>query len=110
MGLLSNLLLFPVTGPIHGVVFVLEQIQEVANAELDEEDHLKERLVALGLSYQSGELQGDAYLTEEEAIFERLDIVYQLSAAQEASESGEEAADFGMPIERRDMDDALGDS
>ena len=48
MGLISELLLLPVTGPVHGLQFILEQSREEAEAErLDE-------LMNLGLRYALG--------------------------------------------------------
>lgn len=76
MGLLSDLLLLPITGPARGLVFILEQIQDEVNAELADEDRIEDELMVLNLRYESGELPEDEYLTQEEAILERIDAAY----------------------------------
>ncbi len=85
MGLLTNLLLLPVTGPYRGLRFLLEQIQEEAYAELYDERGIQAALMALGLSLDQGEIAEDEYLAAEAALLERLS---QARAAR-AERSGE---------------------
>ena len=72
MGLLSNLLLFPVTGPVHGVRFLLEQIQAQANAELLDEGRVQAELMSLSVRYDLGEISDAEYEEQEEALLEEL--------------------------------------
>ena len=75
MGLLSNLLLFPVTGPVHGVRFLLEQIQAQANAELLDEGRVQAELMSLSVRYDLGEISDAEYEEQEEALFEKLNAI-----------------------------------
>jgi len=75
MGLLSNLLLFPITGPVHGVHFLLEQIQAQANAELLDEGRVQAELMSLSLRYDLGEISDAEYEEQEEALFEELNAI-----------------------------------
>jgi hypothetical protein len=75
MGLLSNLLLFPVTGPVHGVRFLLEQIQAQANAELLDEGRVQAELMSLSVRYDLGEISDAEYEEQEEALFEELNAI-----------------------------------
>ena len=72
MGLFTDLLLFPVTGPYHGIRFILEQLREEAEAEMFDERGIQARLMGLGLSLDQGEISEDQYLEEEAALLARL--------------------------------------
>jgi hypothetical protein len=93
IGLLTKLLLFPITGPIYGLRFIAEQVQ----AELDE-DFLDERrpereLLALSIRLESGEITEEEYSAQETALLEELNAI---RAYKEAIMSGEleEYADY----------------
>lgn len=72
MGLFTDLLLLPVTGPYRGLRFLLESIQERANAEFFDPSRIQADLMALGLRLDSGELSEDEYLDAEAILLERL--------------------------------------
>ena len=82
MGLLTDLLLFPVTGPYHGIRFILEQIREEAEAEMFDERGIQARLMALGLSLDQGEISEDEYLEAEATLLARLNQARAWRAAQ----------------------------
>lgn len=67
LGLLTNVLLAPVTGPIHGVRFVLNALKKQAETELEgQEKHLQEELVALNMKMELGQI-AEAEFEEQEA-------------------------------------------
>lgn len=75
MGLLSGLLLFPVTGPIRGLQFVLEQIREQADAQLYDEQTVHEALLNLDLLHSLGEISDEEYEAREAELFDRLNAI-----------------------------------
>ena len=75
MGLLSGLLLFPVTGPIHGLRFVLDQIKAQVDAELLDEGRLQAELMDLSLRHDLGEISDVEYESRETALLEQLNAI-----------------------------------
>lgn len=88
MGLLSEVLLFPVMGPVHGLSFILRQIQQQAEEEWLDEGKIQNQLMQLGLQYDLGEITESDYLAQETALLERLSEIreYKESLAQETEE------------------------
>lgn len=67
MGLLTNLLLLPLMGPVRGVAFIAQQVQEAADAGLLDEDQVQAELLMLNIQRDAGqisEVEYDAYETE----------------------------------------------
>ncbi|HEU5201106.1 MAG TPA: gas vesicle protein GvpG [Ktedonobacterales bacterium] len=76
MGLLSDLLLLPVTGPARGLLFIAERIKEQVDEErLGEISAIEDSLMSLSVRYELGELSDQAYADEEDALLERLNEV-----------------------------------
>jgi hypothetical protein len=75
MGLLSDLLLFPVTGPVRGFEFILEQIKEQADAVRLDEGRVMAELMDLGLRRDLGEISDAEYTEQETALLERLNAI-----------------------------------
>ena len=75
MGLLSGLLLLPITGPIYGLRFVLEQIQAQVDAELMNEGRVQAELMALSLRHDLGEISTEEYEAQETALLEELNAI-----------------------------------
>lgn len=75
MGLISELLLLPVTGPVHGLQFILEQIREEAEAERLDEDRVMAELMNLGLRYDLSEISDAEYEAQERVLLEELDAI-----------------------------------
>lgn len=88
MGLLSEVLLFPVMGPVHGLSFILRQIQQQAEEEWLDEGKIQTQLMQLGLQYDLGEITESDYLAQETALLERLSEIreYKELLAQETEE------------------------
>ena len=72
MGLLANLLLFPLMGPIHGLEFIAGKISEQADEELYNPDRIRQELMALNTAFESGSLTDEAFDMEEALLMERL--------------------------------------
>ena len=75
MGLLSGLLLFPVTGPARGLLFVLEQIQAQVDAERLDEGRVQAELLALSVRHDLGEIPDAEYAAQESALLEQLEAI-----------------------------------
>lgn len=72
MGLLTKLLTFPVTGPVKGGWWVLDQIVAHAEAELYDERKITDEMRALAAQVEAGEISEQEHAAAEEALLERL--------------------------------------
>src|SRR5690348_18275320 len=72
MGLLTNLLFFPVTGPIAGIKWSLGKVQRVVEEELVDDSAIKEELMALQMELELGDIDDDEYMRREAELMERL--------------------------------------
>ncbi|MBI1240589.1 gas vesicle protein GvpG [Umezakia ovalisporum] len=84
--MLLKALLTPIMGPISGVVWIAEQIQERANTEFDEQENLNKQLLALQLSFDMGEISEEEYEAQEEEILLRMQALEAESREDEALE------------------------
>jgi hypothetical protein len=78
MGLLSDVLLLPVTGPIRGLHFIAEQVKEQVDAELDparRAEQVQAELLRLSVQRDLGEISDDDYMAREEALLEQLNTL-----------------------------------
>ena len=81
MGFLTDLLLFPVLGPVKGVIWIAETVTEQAEKELYDEDKLHGQLMELELRYDLGEMSEEEYLAAEEVLLERLRVARERQSA-----------------------------
>ena len=95
MGLLSGLLLLPITGPIHGLQFVLEQIKAQVDAELLDEGRVTAELMAIGLQHELGEISDEEYAEWETALLEQLNAIRAYKAGLIDAEPASEASAGG---------------
>lgn len=104
MGLLSDLLLFPITGPARGLLFIAEQIRD----QVDEERRgrsgdIEDELMSLAIRYELGELTEEAYAEQESALLERLNEVRNEQEdwpeAEEIENEGDEVSIESEPLE-----------
>lgn len=58
---LGDLLLWPLTLPSNGFVFLLDQVRQAADREMNDPLVLQQRLVELQLLYESGEISQAEY-------------------------------------------------
>lgn len=94
MGLLSDLLLLPITGPARGLLFIVEQIKEQVDEELmGETSRIEDALMTLGTRYELGEITEEEYSAQEEALLEQLNEIHQEQDSWLQSEDMEREAD-----------------
>jgi len=74
MLLIDNLLLLPVKG----FVGIFKRIHEMAEQELSNETYLLERLMALRLQFEMGEMEEREYMKLEKDLLERLNAVREI--------------------------------
>ena len=72
MGLLSNLLLFPVTGPVAGVRWTLRKVAQVVDEELTDDSAIKQELMELQMQLELGDIDDEEYTRRESEIMARL--------------------------------------
>ncbi|KOR33648.1 MULTISPECIES: gas vesicle protein GvpG [Planktothricoides] len=63
-----DILCFPVTGPIGGLMWIGEKIQERANTEYDDTENLHKLLLALQLAYDLGDISEEEFEIKEEEL------------------------------------------
>jgi hypothetical protein len=72
MGLLTNLLFFPVTGPIAGIKWSLGKVQQVVEEELTDDTPVKQELMQLQMQLELGEIDDAEYVEREAQVMDRL--------------------------------------
>ena len=92
MGLLSGLLLFPITGPVYGLKFVLEQIQAQADAQLLDEGQVTADLMTIGLQHEMGEISDEDYAVQEAALLDQLNAIRAYKASLVEAETASDPA------------------
>jgi hypothetical protein len=70
--MLFKLLTAPISAPIAGFKFVLEQIAELAERELYDEDRIREALLLLQLELEEGQISEEEYVARERELLDRL--------------------------------------
>jgi hypothetical protein len=81
MGFLTDLLTFPVLGPIKGVIWIAEKVNEQVEKELYDEEKVRGQLMEMELRLDLGEISEEEYLEVEEVLLERLRIIRERQAA-----------------------------
>lgn len=72
MGLLSNILFFPVTGPVAGIRWTLGKVQAVVEEELTDDSAIKQELMELQMLLELGDIDDAEYVRREAALMQRL--------------------------------------
>ena len=72
MGLLTNLLFFPVTGPVAGIRWALGKVQTVVEDELTDDSPVKQELMELQMLLELGDIDDAEYVRREAALMRRL--------------------------------------
>ena len=85
MGLIRSLLTAPVTGPLKGVVWLAEKLQERAEGEIYNEDAVRVRLMELELKLDMGEITEDQYQAAEDELVAQLVEIRERRAAEQES-------------------------
>lgn len=97
MRLLSELLLFPVTGPIRTVEFVTKRIKDQVEAEYLDEGKVRAQLLELTLKRTHGEIDDAQYREQEAIILARLNEIraYKRSLEEPPQQEGGSPAQEG---------------
>ena len=72
MGLLTKLLFFPVTGPVAGIRWSLEKVQQVVEEELTDDAPVRQELMELQMQLELGDITDEQYGEREAALMARL--------------------------------------
>src|SRR3954464_5473570 len=72
MGLLTKVLFFPVTGPVAGIRWSLNQVMQVAEEELTDDTPVKQDLMELQMKLELGDITDDEYVAQEALLMARL--------------------------------------
>lgn len=72
MGLLAKLLLFPVAGPIAGIRWSLEQVQNVVETELTDDSAIKQDFMELQMLLELGDIDDEEYRRREAQLMQQL--------------------------------------
>ena len=72
MGLISNILFFPVTGPVAGIKWALGKVQTVVEEELTDDTSVKQELMELQMLLELGDIDDAEYVRREAVLMQRL--------------------------------------
>jgi hypothetical protein len=67
-----SLVLWPVSLPVGGFKFLLEQLRDIVNEELYDPATVRQHLLELQMQYEMGEVEEEQYRVEWTALTERL--------------------------------------
>jgi hypothetical protein len=72
MGLISNILLLPITAPVAGIRWTLAKVQQVAEDELTDDSAVKQDLMELQMQLELGDIDEEEYARREAELMQRL--------------------------------------
>jgi hypothetical protein len=72
MGLLSKILFFPIAGPVAGIRWTLNKVQQVAEKELTDDTAIKQELMELQMLFELGDIDDEEYARRERVLMEQL--------------------------------------
>ena len=72
MGILKHVLFWPVTGPIAGIEWSMNQVMKVVEEELTDDSIVKQDFMALQMKLELGEIDDEEYSRQEAIIMNRL--------------------------------------
>jgi hypothetical protein len=72
MGLLTNLLFFPIAGPVAGIKWSLGKVQKVVEEELTDDAPIKQELMELQMRLELGDIDDGEYVEREAELMTRL--------------------------------------
>jgi Gas vesicle protein G len=78
MGLLTDVLLLPITGPVRGLRFIAERVKEQVDAELDPRrraEQVQAELVRLSVRRDLGQISEDEYAAQEAVLLQQLNAL-----------------------------------
>jgi hypothetical protein len=72
--MLLDVLLFPITVPLKGAIWVVRQLEERALAQFYDPEVLRAELIRLRISYERDAISQEEYRKKSEEIWERLKL------------------------------------
>jgi len=96
--MLTKLLLLPIMGPLNGLVWIGEQIQERTNTEFDAQENLHKQLLNLQLSFDIGDISEEDFEIQEEEILLKIQALED--EARLELELAEEEARLQLELEQ----------
>jgi hypothetical protein len=78
MGLLTDVLLLPITGPVRGLRFIAERVKEQVDAESDparRAEQVQAELVRLSVRRDLGQISEDEYAAQEAVLLQQLNAL-----------------------------------
>jgi hypothetical protein len=72
LGLISNILFFPVTGPVAGIRWTLRKVAQVVDEELTDDTPIKNELMELQMQLELGDIDDAEYTRREAELMKRL--------------------------------------
>ena len=87
--------------PVNGFIFILNQIQKIADKELNDDTFIKEQLLELQMRVELDEISDEEYKEREAELFARLraikarqlDLLHQVHTAESSSMTVEAGGD-----------------
>ena len=87
--------------PVNGFIFILNQIQKIADKELNDDTFIKEQLLELQMRVELDEIYDEEYKEREAELFARLraikarqlDLLHQVHTAESSSMTVEAGGD-----------------
>ena len=83
MGILLDLLAFPVMGPFKGLIWIAETLRDRADQEVYDEGAVRGQLMELELRLDLGEIDEEEYQATEETLLARLKAIRERQADAE---------------------------
>jgi gas vesicle protein GvpG len=75
LGLISDVVLLPITGPVRGFIALLERIQAELEAEMLNEGKVQASLMQLDVRHQAGQVSDAEYEAEQSNLMEKLNEI-----------------------------------
>jgi hypothetical protein len=104
MGLITDLLLFPVTGPVRGLMFVLGAIRDEADAMRASPDRVRADLTELELRRDLGEISDAEYDEQERILLEQLNAYLSGQETRYTSGEGSPPEDLTLEADQAELD------
>lgn len=79
-----KLLFAPITAPFDGLLWIAEQIQQRVDADLDDQENLKKKLLALQLAFDMGDIPEEEFDEQEEALLLAIQALEDAAKAEAA--------------------------
>ncbi|MEH1855057.1 MAG: gas vesicle protein GvpG [Nostoc sp.] len=104
--MLGKILLLPLMGPISGLMWIGEQIQERTNTEFDDQENLHKQLLSLQLKFDMGDFSEEEFDAQEEELLlkiQALELDEESRLALEAEDKDDEYEDYSVQSEFIDV-------